>query len=1812
MFEFLILISYLNLSNFPVNIYYQEEISQYSSLSDDFLMVNYRYDGQFLYLEPGKNLIDWSNESFNNNFRTLLAKELQKSAVSSGRRAEEGLIPDIDLDLKMPRGLSYILGEGGQITVSGFEEIDVELKQSRQTYGDRGSYPSFPQIILKERLNAKINGTVGEKLHINIDHDSDKAEQDNVMKIWYGGSGSMDSEIEDDIIQELHLGHVSETGSEKLFGIATRGKIGSTSFDLSAGQLESDEVSGSDAVSISSSVDTLYEWQYVKNEYFYTGLPNASDSLISYGLFESYTGKGIPSTLVKFDGDTIPSDVYFLELVEGENYELREFYMKGKPPLSYFHILTPYQIRDRRLGVYLIFFNSSTGRIDTLGKIKRNSEDPAKIDTLTLYQLKSISPGPSDPSWNYQMRNIYNIGAANPSGVGIEIYKIVRSGNSRQTNDEGIKYSSLLGMTTDEGNVISSQIIREDGCIVFPDQFPFLNPGLGADTVPEIYRKKELEDEEGMNFYIEVTSTSSTSGSFKLKSSGEIIEGSEKLTVDGKPLERDTDYKINYVTGNVELLNRDQLPPDAEINYEFKSRPFISFSSKYKANLNIKATPIEGSRLNFDFGFLSRSNKGVFHPSVGKEPSNISIGKIDFSLKKEPEFLSQAFSSLPFVDGDSKSHFNIDGSYGFSMPNPAANGKSYLDDMQSVNLPFSVNLGAGYWYYSSKPDDSVEVDDLAKLDWFNSLYPQSRIFPDYATTSYTENTTTVLVLYFRANSTENWGGIMRALSSGEQNLSQKNFLEVWVQAEEGEMIFEMGDKMDEDQIRWGRSSTGADSIIPPNGVWDTEDKNQDGIKQPGEDAGLDGIKMNDDDWVYNSDSLDDGVDDYIGIDPGSFTDSLKMHNKEGNNVLNSEDLNKDYTFERENSFFRYKIDLSSDEYLAKEGLNGWKVFILPLKDSLSFERIGNPSFESIEYARVWFKGMYNDTRITIGKIAIVGNKWKDKGIRFASGDSLNPVGGSFKIGFRNTLEDDDYIPPVEQERRIASNYFEKEQSLALEIDSLLANNYCLAENYLALPGQGTGKGYDFRLYEALNFYTRYEGDTSDSVEVFFRLLTDSLSYYQFKTFAYKDNWDTVKVVFKNFTDLKIDEVTERGQYSLKGVPSLKSIAFLQFGAINETSETLKGEVLLNDIFLTGADSRTGSNIDLTLSTNVGDLITGISYNIERKSANFKNRLDALRELGDKESAAQGFRITANAGNFLNKVFNLPVSFSMRESHKSPVYRVNSDVTLIPEEAESLTNNEYSRDITFSLSRYSPSNNWFLKHTIDNLKLSGSHRQRNGLNPLKSADTVVSTTGSVSYRLPMPKLALPVFSGESSSLLPKDIELKTSYEYSENKKYNYKDSLYEKIDVPLKKEITSYASLTYEPLRWIDLDYSISAKNDLREREAFSENFLLGDLGQDASLKEEISATHRSNQLGINNLNVTYRNTFNQNHEIEYSRSLGDSLDVRSASQQRAIRINDNLQLGKVLEKIPLISRFSKNISPVKMSANFTKNGTFAYLNSKPDYKFRYGMESLPDSSLFERIEKTDGGYLNELYSLSSGFSSTKLNVKINARLSRNRPDRLQLENTQTPKETIKFTFPDIDIDLPNVQKYLPFLGNYLRRSSVSFSISRDSSSTRGLGEKPYSEGESSLNISPGLSMDFKNGLGVTITPQYSTREVYPDSRLNTHGTTKGLRINCKYTIKPSSKGFPLLFFGRIKLDKPLNLNATFNYKDNVGYRTDTEGERSTIEDNRTLEFNLNGNYTFSQMASGGLTINYRHYLNRRLDNMTSTSYGGRFNVKLNF
>jgi len=68
-------------------------------------------------------------------------------------------------------------------------------------------------------------------------------------------------------------------------------------------------------------------------------------------------------------------------------------------------------------------------------------------------------------------------------------------------------------------------------------------------------------------------------------------------------------------------------------------------------------------------------------------------------------------------------------------------------------------------------------------------------------------------------------------------------LEVWVKGNEGNVVIEVGKNIPEDMTRRNKNGT----LLGPDGIVQTEDKNNDGILDVNEDTGLDG--------VYGEDSL---------------------------------------------------------------------------------------------------------------------------------------------------------------------------------------------------------------------------------------------------------------------------------------------------------------------------------------------------------------------------------------------------------------------------------------------------------------------------------------------------------------------------------------------------------------------------------------------------------------------------------------------------------------------------------------------------------------------------------------------------------------------------------------------------------------------------------------------------------------------------------------------------------------------------------------------------------------------------------------------
>jgi cell surface protein SprA len=165
----------------------------------------------------------------------------------------------------------------------------------------------------------------------------------------------------------------------------------------------------------------------------------------------------------------------------------------------------------------------------------------------------------------------------------------------------------------------------------------------------------------------------------------------------------------------------------------------------------------------------------------------------------------------------------------------------------------------------------------------------------------------------------NWASIMRLLPVNATNLVDGNFnyIELWMKVENlpsgGKMLIDLG-KISEDVIPDGKLNT-EDDVIPGS--------IRNGILDPGEDVGLDGLtdeeereRYADEIALYGLDPADPSGDNFR-YDPNDWT---RFNGTEGNiddpagQFPDTEDLNNNGILDLANDYFRYIIDLDTTRF----------------------------------------------------------------------------------------------------------------------------------------------------------------------------------------------------------------------------------------------------------------------------------------------------------------------------------------------------------------------------------------------------------------------------------------------------------------------------------------------------------------------------------------------------------------------------------------------------------------------------------------------------------------------------------------------------------------------------------------------------------------------------------------------------------------------------------------------------------------------------------------------------------------------------------
>ncbi len=528
-----------------------------------------------------------------------------------------------------------------------------------------------------------------------------------------------------------------------------------------------------------------------------------------------------------------------------------------------------------------------------------------------------------------------------------------------------------------------------------------------------IYDKRTVLAQDRL-YSIDVQFTAARAGNEITLGRSNIIEGSDVVTINGQPLQRDRDYRIDYDLGRVTLIR--QLGPSDQLNIDYSYAPLFQQAGR---TLLGNAFRWEGRDRSFGGAFLYES-KGAqdLRPRLGEEPSRVLIGDLNTEWRFKPGWVTHLVDRLPGVRTTQPSEFNVQAEMGASFPNPNTRNEIFIDDMEGVRDAVALSMGPERWRWSSIPlrteTLSQTIDDPAlprpqanaEVHWYSPLnaVKERDLKPSLSNAQGAQNTHQTLAISIPQRppavtdpTQPLWAGLTYPLDPVGIDLSRSQFIELWVddfrdyhgggpaprvRGHNVKLHVDLG-VVPEDQQRAPN--------IPPNNKLDTEDRpprdNQlTVVEGNNEDTGLDGQL----DALETSATATPDLVTVTGVDPQGddfalpnsafkdwdprkwlFTNGTE-DNKNVTPVPDTEDLNLNNALDTQNSYFEYTIDLgdSTSRYLvsdvyssytsyANDGApvpadNGWRRYRIPIADSLR-TRFGSPDLTLARHVRVWLE-----------------------------------------------------------------------------------------------------------------------------------------------------------------------------------------------------------------------------------------------------------------------------------------------------------------------------------------------------------------------------------------------------------------------------------------------------------------------------------------------------------------------------------------------------------------------------------------------------------------------------------------------------------------------------------------------------------------------------------------------------------------------------------------------------------------------------------------------------------------------------------------
>lgn len=1033
-------------------------------------------------------------------------------------------------------------------------------------------------------MQMHVEGHIGERLTLFIDHDSKK--KDNQYYMQYRAVR------DEEVIREINAGEITikmnrskyavyDDTSNKGLGIDTtvrKGKLQVKAFgSVTKGETVVEYFRGNSSPGNIS----LGEYQYVRTTYY---------QLEAFKRFDNRASPPLPAEIpgtVTMTSNPANPDTYmpYSVNIDPSGFEL---YMDDQNPLNNYNAI---QLSGIDNGYYTKMVLGSDYTINfSTGLISFTRSIPANARIFAVYthdggnssmssDPAALMPGDAKHPGGVFQNKIFvfiKYGYAIQEAAGddrngdgkqnLDIYE-VRSYyyiGDRQILQDNFKiqifYQNQLLTKSEIAKLGKFSVDYAKGVIGFTLREPFktLNNSVYAENPPSTVFEKSLYSLK-IDYYREARS-------FQLKHFN-ILQDSVRVKINERELPP-TLYTVDYTAGFLVFTNPNNpvITPESSIEVKYEYLPFQAQSQSFVGG--VRADYQFGRELNLGGTFLfTRSSGGEVIPMIGSEPTQTMVFEGDASLALNESRLKAVANAIPGVNVDSVP-FELKGyaEYARSYRDINTFGKGLIDDMESSEEITGISLSDKDWMLASIPggnNQSVRGRIYYKyyreagnpnslkgvafspyvIEYAKKPGPYNVAAGHVADSVQSVESQRSLVLDFEISGAETGISIAtRKLSSQAVDFSGLQYVEIWYRVDS------LSADVDID-IDLGQINEDSDG----DGVLDTEDANRNGILDFDPSAGI---------FEDRGYSFDGNYPTRVGTGP-----QLNEYTM-GDGVLNTEDINGngvldtgEYSVTLAGAILKDAPAHSFNVPVTEVSGSVWRMKRIYINRSSTAFTDNLSTLKQVEAVRLIVKGSAPVAgRIFIDSLRFVSSRWRN--IKINDMPLEDP--DQFSVTMVDNFNDPEYRANAflfERSDVYTSLHGEKsEKELLREREAALQIDYNLASASGSVTRKFS-KPMDVRFYKTITIWINARQSASgDRIGV--RIGSSENDYYEYE-FAndYGPVWREVRL---NLQDGAAGGVNRT---SLVGNPDLKRVTCMEFIVKSPGA----GRLWINDIYASDSE-----------------------------------------------------------------------------------------------------------------------------------------------------------------------------------------------------------------------------------------------------------------------------------------------------------------------------------------------------------------------------------------------------------------------------------------------------------------------------------------------------------------------------------------------------------------------------------------------------------------------------------------------------------------